>query len=219
MSLTVYGAPVSPFVRKVLWYVAEQGLAHTHQIIMPVGPQPDWYRDISPLGKIPAITDGDYALADSSIICAYLNDAYPQPYSLYPQSAPALAQVRWLEKYADEELAKVITFGLFANRVLLPSMGMPADEKRVAAALAKLPKLFDYLEQALGGAEYFVGNAFGLADVAIMSQWQNLRYAGEDIDAQRWPGLAAHADRMSERPAWQQLAHKEHSLLAQLGQQ
>ena len=49
MSLIVYGAPLSPFVRKLRLFLAEKGLDYQLEIIMPFG-QPEWYREISPLG-------------------------------------------------------------------------------------------------------------------------------------------------------------------------
>ena len=60
MSLTLYGAPLSPFVRKVRLLLAEKGLDYQLEAIAPFG-QPAWYREISPLGRIPALRDGDLA--------------------------------------------------------------------------------------------------------------------------------------------------------------
>ncbi|VFT05213.1 glutathione S-transferase [Pseudomonas aeruginosa] len=48
MSLTLYGAPLSPFVRKVRLLLAEKGLDYQLEAIAPFG-QPAWYREISPL--------------------------------------------------------------------------------------------------------------------------------------------------------------------------
>ncbi len=81
MSLTLYGAPLSPFVRKVRLLLAEKGLDYQLEAIAPFG-QPAWYREISPLGRIPALRDGDLALADSSVICQYLEERYPEPPNL-----------------------------------------------------------------------------------------------------------------------------------------
>ncbi len=50
MSLTLYGAPLSPFVRKVRLLLAEKGLDYQLEAIAPFG-QPAWYREISPLGR------------------------------------------------------------------------------------------------------------------------------------------------------------------------
>src|SRR3990167_6197423 len=114
MSLTVYGAPLSPFVRKVRLCLAEKDLDYALEIILPFG-QPAWYRELNPLGRIPALKDGDFSLADSSVICQYLEDNYPERTALLGRNAEQRARVRWLEKYSDYELGPLCTFGVFRN--------------------------------------------------------------------------------------------------------
>ncbi len=97
MSVTLYGVPLSPFVRKVRLCLQEKGLDYQLETVMPFTP-PDWYYAINPLGRIPALKDGDCTLADSSVICQYLEEVYPATPTLYGDSAQARGQVRWLEK-------------------------------------------------------------------------------------------------------------------------
>lgn len=189
MSLTLYGAPLSPFVRKVRLLLAEKGLDYQLEAIAPFG-QPAWYREISPLGRIPALRDGDLALADSSVICQYLEERYPEPPNLQGDAPAGRAAVRWLEKYADYEIAPLATLTIFRNRILKPAMGQACEENDVRRALEeKLPAHFDYLENHLDGRAFFVGERLTLADLAIASQLVNLRHAGENLDEQRWPAL------------------------------
>lgn len=47
MSLTLYGAPLSPFVRKVRLYLLEKGLDYQLEIVSPFS-QPSWFRELSP---------------------------------------------------------------------------------------------------------------------------------------------------------------------------
>ncbi|TXH96728.1 MAG: glutathione S-transferase family protein, partial [Pseudomonas sp.] len=131
MSLIVYGAPLSPFVRKVRLCLLEKDLPYQLEIITPFG-QPDWYREINPLGRIPALRDGDVTLADSSVICQYLEEKHPEHTTLYGREPAHRAQIRWLEKYADYELAPLCTFTVFRNRILKPTMGKSSDEASIA---------------------------------------------------------------------------------------
>lgn len=216
MSLTVYGAPLSPFVRKLRVFLAEKGLEYQLQIITPFG-QPDWYRELSPLGRIPALKDDDFAMADSSVICQYLEEKHPELPPLYGQTAAQRAQIRWLEKYADYELAPLTTFAVFRNRVLKPTMNQPCDETAVQAALHdKLPAHFAYLEKILGSADYFVNNRLSMADLAFACQLINLEHAGERLDSQRWPALAALLQRIKARPSVADVLPDEHRTLAKL---
>jgi len=219
MSLIIYGAPLSPFVRKVRLFLAEKNLDYQLKIILPFG-QPDWYQELSPLGRIPAMKDGDFTLADSSVICQYLDDKYKDRTTLLGQSAEQRAQVRWLEKYADYELAPLCTFSVFRNRILKPSMGQSCDEKAVQEALhEKLPAHFDYLEQTLGSAEYLVGDSLTLADLALACQLINMQHGNEQLDAQRWPNLSAHYARIKARASMETVLPGEMKMLAKLAAQ
>ncbi|AVR67467.1 MULTISPECIES: glutathione S-transferase family protein [Pseudomonas aeruginosa group] len=216
MSLILYGAPLSPFVRKVRLLLAEKRLDYQLEVIAPFG-QPAWYREISPLGRIPALRDGDLALADSSVICQYLEERYPEHPPLCGEDPASRATVRWLEKYADYELAPQATLTVFRNRVLKPAMGQRCEEEDVRRALQeRLPAHFDYLENTLGDRTFFVGDRLSLADLAIASQLVNLGHAGEQVDAQRWPALAAHFARLLERPSMQALLPGEQRTLEKL---
>jgi glutathione S-transferase len=216
MSMTVYGAPLSPFVRKARLALAEKGLAYQLEIVAPFN-QPDWFYEISPLGRIPGFKDGELALADSGVIAQYLEDQYPETARLYGSSAAERARIHWLEKYADYELAPLTTFCVFVNRALNPTRGQPCDEAAVHRALTeKLPKHFDYLEKVLGGAEHFVGNRLSMADLAFACQLINLQHGGESLDASRWPGLAALQARLCQRASVQAVLPGERSLLEKL---
>lgn len=216
MSLIVYGAPLSPFVRKVRLCLLEKDLPYQLEIVTPFG-QPAWYRDINPLGRIPALRDGELTLADSSVICQYIEEKEPQRLPLYGLDAAERARIRWLEKYSDYELAPLCTFTVFRNRVLKPTMGKPSDESAITEALRdKLPPHFDYLEQQLDGHDYFVGDRLSIADLALACQLTNMGHGGESIDADRWPGLAAHHQRLEARPSYQAVLPGERKVLDKL---
>ncbi len=216
MSMTVYGAPLSPFVRKLRLCLIEKGLDYELEVIMPFG-QPDWYRELNPLGRIPAFSDGDVKLADSSVICQYLEERYPELPSLYGENAEQRARVRWLEKYADYELAPLCTFSVFRNRVLKASMGQPCDEQKVQETLQQaLPSHFDYLQNTLGDGPYFLSEQLSMADLALACQLINMEHGGETLDASRWPKLAAHYQRIKSRTSVQQLLPGELRTLEKL---
>ncbi|MCU1716150.1 glutathione S-transferase family protein [Pseudomonas sp. 5P_3.1_Bac2] len=216
MSLIVYGAPLSPFVRKVRLFLAELDLEYQLEIIRPFD-QPEWYYELNPLGRIPALKDGDLRLADSSVICQYLSDKHPERPNLLGDAPAQRAQVRWLEKYADYELAPQCTFAIFRNRTLKPLMGQTCDEQAVQSALQeKLPKHFDYLENILGEQRYFVGERLSLADLAIGCQLINMEHGGEVLDAQRWPQLSAHFARFKQLASVQAALAGEQRMLAKM---
>lgn len=215
MSLILYGASLSPFVRKVRACLLEKQLDYRMELIIPWS-QPDWFYQISPLGRIPALRDGELDICDSSIICSYLEDKYPENLALGGQTPQQVARIRWFEKYADYEIAPLATFAVFFNRALAKTLGLPCDEEAVQKALQSLVQHYDYLEQQLADNQYFVDNQFSLADIAIVTHWVNLSYGQEKIDAARWPNLVAHKKRILARDSMQALLADEAAMLAKL---
>lgn len=210
----VHGIALSPFVRKVRVALAEKNIAYDVDPVVPLNVSAE-YRRISPLGKIPAYTDGDKALADSSVICAYLERLHPAP-SLYPVEAYAYARALWFEEYADAGLVPVAGGKIFYERVIKPGFfQQPADEAVVQQALeVELPPMFDYLESQLApGARHFVGDVLTIGDIAIGSVLVNLQHAGVTVDTSRWPCLAAAVDATLARPSFQLLIAEENAML------
>jgi glutathione S-transferase len=216
MALIVYGGSLSPFVRKVCVVMAEKGVEFTVENVNPFAPPPE-FLTISPLKRIPVLRDTDQpepnTLSDSSVICDYLEHKFPNP-PLYPKDPFLRARALWYEEYADSILAQTIGPGLFFQRVVKKMMKQQPDEALCAATMTeKLPPLFDYLEKEIGDREYFVGNAFSIADVTVGTMLVNFDHAGETVDAKRWPKLAAYGQRIHARPSFKGFIEKERPLV------
>ena len=97
--LKIYGVPVSVHTRKVIVAAIEKKLPYENDPVIPFNPPAGWDK-LSPTGKIPVMSDGDFDLADSSVICAYLEQTHPEP-ALFPQAAKDRARSSWLEEYCD----------------------------------------------------------------------------------------------------------------------
>ena len=216
MSLIVYGSSLSPFVRKVRVVMAEKGLDYTIEQINPFDP-PAWFGEISPLKRIPVLRDTEQpepnTLPDSSAICAYLEAKQPEP-ALYPADPFARSRALWFEEFADTQLFQSV-IPVFFQRVVRRLSGSECDEAVVAETLtAKTPQAFDYLETSIRDRQYFVGDTFSIADIAVATKLVNFEHAGEKIDASRWPELARFAHAMHERPSFAGCIGKERSFLA-----
>ncbi len=194
MTMTLFGAPLSPFVRKVELVLTIKGIHCERNPVSPFA-LPEGYEQINPLKRIPALgVDGQY-LADSAVICRFLEDLYPDP-PLIPADPWLKARTSWLEKFADYELAPVITATAFRNRVVLKSMGAAYDEAAVAATLEeKAPPLYHYLDEQIGDQTYLIGDRLTLADIAVVSQFMNASFGDESPDPACWPRLAGYLAR------------------------
>jgi glutathione S-transferase len=212
MALIVYGGSVSPFVRKVRVVLAEKGLEYTLVQVNPFQPSPEFLA-VSPLKKMPAFVDTSLpepnSLADSSVICDYIEHKYSKP-PVYPQEPYARARALWFEEYADSQMGANIVRPFFFERIVKKLIGQQVDESICETAKAKhLPEVCGYLETELGASDYFVGNTFSIADIAVGTMLVNLHHAGESIDASRWPKLAAFAQRITARASFKALIDEE----------
>jgi glutathione S-transferase len=209
MSLTILGGNVSPFVRKVRVFCAEKGIAYDLQPVNPFSPPPG-FRDISPLGRIPVLRDGDKHLPDSSVICAYLERKHPKP-ALVPSDLDDYARTLWLEEYVDGGLIPKAGPNVFFPLVLKPLFtGQPVDETEpLRFAAEELPPYFEYLEKEIGDREFFVGDRLTLADITVATPFVNLRHAGVAPERKRFPKLRAFIDRMHGRPSFKACIEEE----------
>lgn len=198
---TVYGAILSPFVRKVLMTLEHKGAEYRLEPVRPFK-NPDSFAAISPLRKVPAFSDEYLTVADSSVICDYLENKYPHA-PLYPKNPVERARVLWLEEFADTRLQETLGPGLFFEKVVAPVMfKRTSDAALIRKSIAALPALQDYLERELTGSCFAIGGALSIVDLILPGVFLNGRYAGYAVDAQRWPKLANYLQGMFEHPLY-----------------
>jgi glutathione S-transferase len=216
VSIKVYGNVISPYARKVYVALEHKGLHYEVVDVLPHDKDPGFVR-ISPLGKIPALSDDQVSLCDSSVICDYLEHRYPEP-AFYPRDPQSRARALWLEEYADTALQDSLLRGLCLERVIKPLVyKQPTDEARVANIIEhSLPPLFDYLEPLVDEGRYLVGQHFGIADIAIVTGFINAEMADFRPQPQRWPALLRYIERIKEEPAVRRVLERERAYTERL---
>lgn len=211
--MILYGSTMSPFVRKVAAYAAEKGIELELQPTGFPNPTPE-FRAASPFGKMPALVDGDYSLADSSAIIHYLEAKYPEP-ELIPSDPRERGRVIWFDEFADTILfacgAKI-----FFNKVVAPRfLGREGDLGAAEAAERdELPPLLDYLEGAVPDSGYLVGDRLTLADIAVAGPFANFSHCDVAIDSARYPKITAYVNAILSRPSFAQYVERETAYLA-----
>src|SRR4051812_7384637 len=202
--LTIIGSFVSPYVRKVLACVNLKDLDYEVDPITPFFGNDEFER-LSPLRRIPVLIDGKLSVSDSTVICEYLDEAYPrQP--LLPRDPNDRARARWFEEFADTRLGDLFIWGLFYQKIVHPLVwGEPGDQARIAKTLSEdLPGALDYLETELPASGSLFGE-IGIADISIATFFRNGAYAGFEADPDRWPRTAAFVARVLDHPAFASL--------------
>lgn len=212
--LKIHGVPISVHTRKVILVALTKGLEYDNLPVAPAipGGAPDNWRDISPTGKIPAISHGDFTLGDSAAICAYLDRQFPgEP--IYPAEARDYARTLFLEQYAGQLFTDVVR-PLFHEVFVHPRFrNQPPDAACIQDVLTRVvPEHFGYLDAQLQ-QDYLVGSAPSVADFAVVSNLITYRYLGFELYATRFPRLAAWFERMLRLPVMREAMKREQAVV------
>jgi glutathione S-transferase len=207
----IVGSYLSPYVRKVLVFLHEKGIAYEIDPIVPFFGD-DAFSRLSPLRRIPVLIDDRTSLCDSTVICQYLEDRHPEP-ALYPRDVAERARARWLEEFADSRMGDVFIWRLFNQVAIKPRVwNEPTDQAVVKQTLeVEIPSVLDYLEQELPAQGFLFGEP-GIADISLASFFRNAAFARYQVDAARWPRTAAFVARTLALPPFQKLARIEDSM-------
>ena len=148
------------------------------------------YLAINPMGKVPALKDGDATLAEAAAICAYVAERYPDA-----RLAPPLG---------DPLRAKYLYWLFFSPGCVEPAMVQISNKleiNSVAAGWGDAQRVFDVLDAALRKGPWLLGDTFSAADVMIGS---GLNFAVRlfRMVPQR-PSFEAYIARCMSRPAFQ----------------
>jgi glutathione S-transferase len=159
------------------------------------------YLALNPLGKVPALLDGETALWESNAINWYIAEKHPEA-GLLPATLAGRASVqRWLFFQA----AHVSPAATAVNRALSARhtsyWGQRSDPGAAAAGQQELARYLPVLEAALGENEWLEAR-FSLADIAYTPHLAFLVEGGFDFSDS--PRVRAWLDRLMSRLAWQQ---------------
>jgi glutathione S-transferase len=200
--MKLYSFPISPNGKRVRVCAGELGLPlDVTNLDFQKGEQrAPSYLALNPMGKVPTVSDGDFALWESAAILCHL--AAERPGTLWPVDARAQAHVlQWLF-FCSCHLDPYFTT-LVVERFVKGRRGEPADEARVAYAQAELARFLGVVEGQLAKHEFMTGS-FGLADIAIgctVELAPMLRY-----DLSPFPHTRAWLERLQARPSWRAAA-------------
>ena len=210
--MRIIGTYISPYVRKVLVCLYLKGVPYEIDPIIPFMGD-ERFSKLSPLRRIPVLIDDRVTLADSSVICQYLEDRYAEPV-LYPRDIAARARARWFEEFADTRMGEVFIWRLFNQVAIRPFVwGEQTDTALLEKTLSEdVPQVLDYLEPQLPGDGYLFGD-LSIADIAICCFFRNAAFARFRVDAKRWPVTAAFVDRVLSTAGFAQLKRFEDTLM------
>ena len=181
---------------RIIWACEELQVPY-HLVFYQRTPQfraPDELKAIHPLGKAPAIVDGDLLLAESGVILDYINVRYGEGRLAPPAgSDDAWRHAEWLH-YAESSA------GLPIMTTLLGAMTGGLPPGLAGFADAELTRTLDHAQAGLGDGPHLLGEQFTLADIQLAYLLTLVRSVGRLTGH---PGLGSYLERLERRPAFQ----------------
>ncbi|MCF2521473.1 glutathione S-transferase family protein [Bradyrhizobium sp. G127] len=175
-----------------LWLMEEVGQPYERALIdITTGAQKtSEFLAINPMGKVPALKDGDATVAEASAICAYVAERYPEA-----KLAPPVG---------DPRRAKYLQWLFFSPGCIEPAMieiftkiSVPTS----TAAWGSAAQVFDVLDAALEKGPFLLGDMFTAADIMIGSGLNFATRLFKMVPAR--PSFDRYIDACSARPAFQ----------------
>jgi glutathione S-transferase len=180
MSLELISFKLCPFVQRSVITLLEKG--HDFQITyINLDAPPPWFKDVSPLAKVPVLKVGGEVLFESAIINEYIDEITPP--SLHPIDSLTKAKNRaWIE---------------FGSELLMIQFRwiMSQDQCSYETNLKELQEKLQRLETATSGGSFFNGETFSLVDAAfaplfmrleLLKKWTNVDFYGTLPKIQHW---------------------------------
>lgn len=174
MKLTLVSHHLCPYVQRAVIALEEKGVPY-ERVDIDLANKPQWFLDLSPLGKTPVLLVDGTPVFESAVICDYLDETVAP--RLHPADPLARAQHRgWIE---------------FASATLnaIGSLYSAPDEPAYARAVAVLRARFETLEQHLSTGPYFAGEGFSLADAAFAPAFRYIEVFGAAVGVDLFDGL------------------------------
>ena len=200
---TLYHVPLSPFCRKVRLSLAEKRVECELVEVKYWEKEPEFLRR-NPAGKVPVLKIDGKLLAESSAICEWIEEVYPEP-SLMPNTPDERAEVRRLVQWFDDKFHKEVTANLLYERVnkKLMKSGYP-ESKNIEAGAQKIKFHLDYMAWLLDHRRWLAGNRMTLADFAAAAHLSSLDYIS-DVDWNRSENVKDWYAKIKSRPAFRSI--------------
>ncbi len=188
--ITLYWHPKTRAVR-THWLLEELGEDYTLETVDLTDPgsrADPGFRAASPMGKVPAISDGETAVADSAAIAIYLADRYPEA-----GLAPAVD---------DPDRGRYLFWSVYTPGVVEPAMMERFNQWEVnpgSSGWGNFDRMIETLERGLDTGPWILGDRFSAADTLLGSSVYFMQVFG--VLPASTP-LEGYLERCLARPAY-----------------
>ena len=187
--MKLYWAPNSRSLT-VVWMLEELGVPYERVLVDIRSGEQDKpaYRAIHPMGKVPALVDGDMIVSEQGAICVWLADRFPER-----KMAPAID---------DPARGSYLRWMFFEGNCIEPAFTEKANgwnTKKSQVGWGSYELVVNVLDRALKQGSWIMGDHFTAADVMIGSA-VNFGLAVNILEKR--PSFDAYQTRIAARPAF-----------------
>ncbi len=197
----LYHMPLSPYARKVRLVLAEKRLPFELRLEKVWERRPE-YLELNPAGTVPTLVeDNGLVVADSGVICEYLDEAYPES-SLMGRTLAERIEIRRLATWFDGKFAAEVTQNLYGEKHLrrLTRRGLP-DPAAIRTGYIAVRYHLEYISWLAETRKWLAGSVLSLADFAAAAHLSTLDFIGE-LDWSMSPPAKDWYARMKSRPSF-----------------
>ncbi|MDH3739153.1 MAG: glutathione S-transferase family protein [Alphaproteobacteria bacterium] len=242
MTLVLYHHDKSTCSQKVRICLAEKGIAWESRLVDLANAEnlsPE-YLAINPNGVVPAFVHDGRPIIESTVMCEYLEEVWPDPPNLSPADPATRADMRAWLRFIDEVPSMAIRVPSFQN-VFLPRFQAMSEaeyaefrdqntlrreffmrlnrtgfsDAEYDNSIRQLAATIERMEAALADGPWLVGAQYTIADICVAPLFQRMVDLGmADLWAQT-PRVADWFERMQARPAYWQAFYEGSRLIDQ----
>lgn len=186
---------------RALWMLEECGAPYERVLVDIRDPDREDDADFlaaSPMGKVPALADGDVRMADSAAICLYVADKYRE-HALSPS-------------IDDPDRGRFLYWMIYTPGVIEPALSEKfrgLEPNRFQSGWGDFDLMIETMERGLADGPWIMGQDFSAADVMLGSSAVFMRQFDMLADSKV---LQSYADRCLARPAYQRALALEDDL-------
>jgi glutathione S-transferase len=187
--LTLVSFDLCPYVQRAAIVLAEKGVPF-ERIDVDLSNKPDWFKAISPLGKVPLLKVDSEVLFESAVIVEYLEEIHGPP--LHPVDPLNKARHRGWMEFGSSILADIWT------------IETTSDRQAFDGKVRTLKDKFAHVEAELGPGPYFAGPRFCIVDAVFAPAFRYFEVFDSLVDLGVFsdaPKVRTWRHALSERPS------------------
>lgn len=154
------------------------------------------YLTVNPKGRVPSLVTARGVLTETPAMLLYIAQTYPDAALAPLDDAWALAQVQAFNSYLCSTVHVAHAHRMRGYRWADDPAAIASMQKKVPQSVGEC---FDLIEATMFKGPFVFGDTYTISDPYLftIAQWWEL----DGVEPSRFPKLAAHRERMRERPA------------------